>query len=64
MEVVEDGQSRLACALRVDQATDQLEQPPLPRLDVHSLDRTVGVGDAEEVEEERRLIGEALVQPP
>jgi hypothetical protein len=35
----------------------------VPRLDVHPLDEVFGIRDSQEVEEEQRLIGEAVAEP-
>jgi hypothetical protein len=62
VQVLDHGDARLPCALRVGEPLHQREQSSLARLRVHPLDRARGIGDGEEVEEQRQLVVEGLVE--
>ena len=55
MQVLEQGESRFLPAPRANEAPGQLQEPPLARLGIHSLDRATGVGDREEIEDQRKV---------
>ena len=52
--------SRALCG--ADQALDHAEELALARLGVHARRGALGIGHAEEVEDQRQVLGEALVE--
>ena len=62
MQVLEQVEARLAGALRAGQPLDQAEHLALARLRVHARHRPLGVGNGEEVEDQRQVVAEALVK--
>jgi hypothetical protein len=62
VQVLDQGHAGLTGALGVDQALHQAQQLALARLRVHARHGVLGVGDGEEVENQRQVTGEALIQ--
>ena len=56
LQVLEHVQCRSPGALGMDEAPDQGEQAPLAGLGAHRLGGALGVGDTEEVEQQRKLL--------
>ncbi len=62
MQVLDHEDQSLAAGGGIDQAADDPAERPLPRLRAHLRHRAVGVGDAEEVEEQRQVGGEIRIE--
>ena len=62
MQVLDQDDGRFATALRLDQPPHEPEELALPRLGVHARDASLGVGDAEKIEEERQGAGELRLE--
>ena len=62
VQVLEQGDAGLAGALGADQALGHAQQLALARLGVHARRRALGVGHREEVEDQRQVLAEALVE--
>jgi hypothetical protein len=62
VQVLDHGDDRLAPVRGAHQPADDAAQRPLARLGAELGEGAVGVGDAEEVEEERQLVGELGVE--
>ena len=62
MQVLDQGDAGLVRALGTDQSLHPRQELALARLRVHPRRGTLGVGHREEVEDQRQLVVEALVQ--
>ena len=62
VQVLEHENARLPRALGVGQALHQPQQLALARLRVHARRRAQRIGHREEVEHQRQVLGEALVE--
>ena len=62
VQVLEHRDARLAGALGADQALGDAQQLALARLGVHARRRALGIGHGQEVEDQRQVLGEALVE--
>ncbi len=62
VQVLDDGDDRVAASGRPDQLADDPAQRPVARLGAQLGEGVVGVGHAEEVEEQRQVVGEGGVE--
>ena len=62
VQVLDHQHHRVATVGGVDQAADDPAQRPCPRLRAHLRHRAVGVGDAEEVEDQRQLLDQLRIE--
>src|SRR5262249_52217987 len=62
VEILEQQQLRLPAAARLGSPLHEREEPSLPCLWIHAQRGVGGIGDAEEVEDERQVISQRLVE--
>ncbi len=62
VKVLEHRDAGLARAPCTDQALGHVEQPALVGLGIHARRRALGVGHSEEIEDQRQVLAEALVE--
>ena len=62
MEVLEHEHARLADTARVCQTLHQPEHPALARLGIHAIRGSLGIGHGEELEQQRQVVFERLVE--